>query len=96
MEKGVALSKPRERAEPGPLGAVIYEPPKYAPPPDDATTQPTTDSTETSTSPLPGYQPQSRPSLERMRLNLPLPTTAPTGPVRSPLLPPPYQPGPAK
>jgi ABC-type Zn uptake system ZnuABC Zn-binding protein ZnuA len=93
LEKGVALSKPRERAEPGPLGAVIYEPPKYAPPPDDAATQPTTDETDkTSETPGPHYQPQSRPSVERMRFNLPLPTTTPTGPVRSPLLPPSYNP----
>jgi ABC-type Zn uptake system ZnuABC Zn-binding protein ZnuA len=95
LEKGVALSKPRERAEPGPLGAVMYEPPKYAPPPNDAATQPATDESEPAPA-GPRYQPQSRPSVERMRFNLPLPTTGPTGPVRSPLLPPSYNPAPAK
>lgn len=100
LEKGVALSKPRERAAPGPMGAVTYEAPEYAPPPDDAatTTQATTDETEP-TSAGPRYQPTSRPSLERMRLNLPLPSTQPTTTpsLLSPLLPPvPYQPVPAK
>jgi len=100
LEKGVALSKPRERAAPGPMGAVTYEPPAYAPVPGDETTQPATDENEPPTSASPRYQPASRPSLERMRLNLPLPSTQPsTSPMLSPLLPPPppsYKPVPPK
>jgi hypothetical protein len=97
LEKGVSLSKPRERAAPGPLGAVTYEPPQYAPPPpddvdDDAATQPAAEPTGPVT---PRVAPQSRPSVERLRLNLPLPSTQPAPSSPSPLLPP-FKPVPAK
>src|SRR4051812_24223649 len=71
LEKGVALSKPRERAAPGPLGAVTYEPPKYAPPPDDATTQPAPEPEAPARPTGPVYAPQSRPSYDSLRLHLP-------------------------
>jgi zinc transport system substrate-binding protein len=93
LEKGVALSKPRERAAPGPLGAVTYEPPKYAPPPDDAATQPASEPQEPPESTGPIYAPRSRPSYESQRLRLP--TSQPVPLPSSPLLPP-YNPVPAK
>jgi len=93
LEKGVALSKPRERSGPGPLGAVTYEPPKYAPPPEDATTQPAGEPQAPPEPTGPTYAPQSRPSIERIRLNLPVPSTQPLP--SSPLLRP-YKPVPAK
>jgi len=72
---------------------VTYEPPKYAPPPEDATTQPATEPQAPPEPTGPTYAPQSRPLIERMRLNLPVPSTQPLP--SSPLLRP-YKPVPAK
>ena len=95
LEKGVALSKPRERVAPGPLGAVTPEAPRYADLPAGAT-DPSTQPAETQpASSTPRVAPQSRPSLAPLRLKIPLPSTQPDGaPVQSPLLPP-FKPAPA-
>ena len=94
LEKGVALSKPRERAAPGPLGAVTPEMPRYSDLPDPggdaASTQPAETTPAAPQTPRVASPP--RPALDRLRFNLPLPSTQPTsGPV-SPLLPPPLVP----
>lgn len=74
LEKGVALSKPRQRAATRSLGAVTT----YEPPPFEA---PTTTTTEATQPEEPSEPRRSRPSVERQRFSIP--STQPA----SPLLP---------